>query len=308
MNNSQYTSETRPHGRAVHVHEPRRLRRLNWWVVLLFAALTPVFLCGSGLLLYLIFPPAHTDILILGVDSREGEGWYTRADSIMLVGINPAHLRVSMLSIPRDLFIEVPGYGLQRINTVNVLGESEGEGGGPILTARSIEQSFGVRPERYIRLDFNGFVDLIDAVGGVTIDVERGIVDDFYPTADGGTTTVRFDPGTQHMDGQRALIYARTRHADDDYFRAGRQQQVVSAVLARLINPAYWPAATSALNRNIDTDLSLWDMLALAPPVLANRGRFEQLVIDREYITGTGNGLAVPDYAKLAPWIAERFR
>lgn len=267
----------------------------------------PVFCCGLSFVAYLVVPPPPLDVLVLGLDAREGEGYLTRTDSIILVGIQPAQLRVSMLSVPRDLFIDVPGYGLQRINTVNVLGEMESQGYGPALLASSIENSFGISPDRYVRLNFQGFIDLVDAVGGITIDVERTIVDYAYPTPDGGTISIRFDPGVQHMDGERALMYARTRHADDDYRHAERQQQVLSALSLKLLNPVSWPAVFSVLNRSVDTDLSIIDMAIYAPTVILNAGRFERFVIDRDYISAAPNGSPIPDYAKISPWIAERF-
>lgn len=280
--------------------------RRNWGCALFFLLITPVFLCGACALAYLVFPPAPLDVLILGLDARPGEGTLARTDSIMLLGVNPAQLRVSLLSIPRDLFLDVPGYGLQRINTINVLGEMEAVGRGVALMRESIAANFGINPDRYALLDFNGFVGLIDAVGGVTIDVERAIVDDFYPTEDGGTIQVRFDPGVQTMNGDRALIYARTRHSDDDYARAARQQQVLDALALRLRNPLHWLAAAGALNAAVTTDLSLFDLLGIAPSIILNAGRFERLVIDRDYITSSA-GAAVPDYAALAPWLDERF-
>lgn len=301
-----HTLDTQPI-RPVRPISPYRPRRLGCGWILFAAVMIPVFLCGLTLVFYLVFPPARVNILVLGVDGRGAEGYVSRTDSIMLLGIHPAQLRASLLSIPRDLFIDVPNYGMERINTVNVLGEMEGEGKGPPLLASALQQTFNISVDRYIRLDFQGFVELIDAVGGVTIDVERAIVDDAFPTEEGGVISIRFDPGLQQMDGERALIYARTRHADDDYQRASRQQQVMSALLSRLINPLRWPAALSVLNRYTDTNLTLWDMLMLAPPVALNRGRFEQLVIDRDYIVGTAEGYAVPNLDAITPWLEGRF-
>ncbi len=279
--------------------------RLLW---LLFALLLiPVFIVGFTLLVYLTVPPPHLNILILGVDGR-GSGTYdSRTDSIMILGDSPSQLRVSLLSIPRDLFIDAPGYGSQRINTINVLGEQKEKGSGPVLLSQSISNTFGIRIDRYIRLNFQGFVKLIDSVGGVTIDVERNIVDDAYPTEDGGTITVRFDSGVQTMDGERALIYARTRHSDDDYQRAARQQQVVSALLAKLVNPVHWAAALTTFHEVVDTNLALVDLFSLAPPIILNRGRFEELVINRDYIHGTVEGHAEPDLPKILPWLQGRF-
>jgi LCP family protein required for cell wall assembly len=265
-----------------------------------------VFLCGLCALVYLVFPPAPLDVLILGLDARPGEGNLARTDSILLLGVNPSRLQSSLLSIPRDLFLDVPGYGLQRINTINVLGEMEAEGRGVPLMRESVASNFGINVDRFALLNFDGFVELINAIGGVTIDVERAIADDFYPTEDGGTIQIRFDPGVQHMDGERALIYARTRHGDDDYARAERQQQVIEAVALRLRNPANWPAAVAFLNRSVTTDLNLFDVFAIAPSIVLNAGRFERLVIDRAYITSR-DGVAVPNYAALSPWIDERY-
>jgi anionic cell wall polymer biosynthesis LytR-Cps2A-Psr (LCP) family protein len=145
-------------------------------------------------------------------------------------------------------------------------------------------------------------------VGGVTIDVDRTIRDDSYPTPDGGTISVQFDPGVQAMDGERALIYARTRHADDDYRRAERQQQVISALSQRLINPLRWPVAVRIITRSMDTNLSLWDMASAAPTVLLNAGRFERFVIERSTIITDANGNAIPNYSLITPWLAGRFQ
>lgn len=286
----------------------KRIRRMGWkWIVVL-SALVAVFMCGVSLLVYLVFPPAPLNIVVMGLDSRPGEGALARTDTIMVVGIRPYQLRVSVLSIPRDLFIEVPNFGSQRINTINLLGEDAEEGSGPQLLSQSIELTFGISVQRTVRLDFHGFVELIDAVGGVTIDVERAIVDDAYPTEDGGIIRIEFPSGVQHMDGEHALIYARTRHGSDDYQRAQRQQQVVSALVGQMINPSHWPAVLNVLNRSVETDLSVFDMIQMAPPVLLSGGRFEQLVIDRDYIKGTAAGHAIPDLDKLTPWLTEHFR
>ena len=297
--------DTRP-----HVRRSRLTRRgcLARWLLILYAFLIlPLFACGIVTVIYLVLPPAPTDILLLGLDARDGEDVLARTDSILMLGIDPSRLRVSVLSIPRDLFIDVPGYGLQRVNSINLLGETAQQGSGPALLASSLSQDFGVQIDRYLRLDFAAFVTLIDVVGGVTIDVERVIIDDAYPTSDGGTQRIRFESGVQHMDGARALIYARTRHADDDYHRAERQQQILSALAIELRNPVNWPAVLGVLSHGVDTDLTLWDMLMLAPPVALNAGRFDRLVIDREYIIGTADGKSLPNYDRILPWLRERF-
>jgi len=266
----------------------------------------PLALLGIFTVLYVLFPPPPLDLLVLGLDARAGEGYTTRTDTIMLLGIRPRTASVSLLSIPRDIFINVPGYGSQRINTINVLGELEREGYGPELLSQSIEQSFGIQPDKYARLNFDAFVQLVDAVGGIRVDVQREIVDYQYPTPDYGTTVVRFSPGVQHMDGETALIYARTRHADDDYGRADRQQQVMNALARKLVNPINWIPAAAVVNRNVDTNLNPLEMIWYAPAIVVNGGRIDRLVVNRDYIRPGAQG-AVPDYEKLADWLDHRF-
>jgi LCP family protein required for cell wall assembly len=299
----QNTYPTRPSPRR-----PVRRHGCGWQLAI--AALTFfAFVLGSCAfvtMVLIVAPPKPVTILVMGLDSRGQEGFVARTDSIMLAGFRPRNWSASLLSIPRDLTINAPGYGAQRINTINFLGEAERSGYGPDLLKQSIALSFGIEPTHYVRLDFAAFEELIDAVGGVTIDVPRLIVDSNYPTADYGVQTVRFEPGRQRMNGERALIYARTRYADDDYQRAGRQQQVVNAFVRRLLNPIYWPAVTSVLIRSIDTDLGPADILIMAPIILVNAGQFDSLVIDRDYVSPGAQG-PVPNYDLILPWMQTRF-
>jgi LCP family protein required for cell wall assembly len=259
---------------------------------------------------YMLFPPKPLNIVILGVDARPGEGYLTRSDTVMLLNITPGRLGVSLLSIPRDVFINVPGYGEQRINTINVLGEEEARGSGPALVKASFKESFGVTVRNYVRLDFNGFVALVDAVGGVDIKVPKLIIDYDYPTKDGGTMTVRFDPGRQHMNGERALQYARTRHQDGDYQRAERQQQVVDAVIKKLADPRqiiHWPRIWKAVRSNTDTDLSAWDMVRLGPALVLGWPGRNQRVLQQEDLIGMKAGYWRPNYDRILPWIKKHF-
>jgi LCP family protein required for cell wall assembly len=253
----------------------------------------------------LVLPPL--DLLVLGVDARPGEGYVTRTDSIMMLSVQPRRARLNLLSLPRDLFINVPGYNAsQRINTINLLGEMDELGSGPDLLADSIEGSFGIGPDRYVRMNFNAFVQMVDAVGGLRINVPKAIVDYQYPTENYGTMTVRFEPGWQRMNGETALIYARTRHADDDYGRAERQQQVVTALARKLANPLNWIPAGVAVSRNVDTNMNPIEMGLYAPAVMVGSLNMNRLVVNRDYILPGAQG-AVPDYEKLGPWLDGRF-
>jgi LCP family protein required for cell wall assembly len=281
---------------------PARRRRAGCLAI----ALAALFLAGACGLIYVVVPPAPLDVLVLGLDARAGDGNVARADSLMLVGIDAAALRVSLLSVPRDLRLDVPGYGEQPINVAHALGEQAEAGSGPALTGAALEAPLEVGIDRYVRLRFEDLAALIDAVGGVTIDVERTIRDDAFPLSATVTQAVQFDPGLQWMDGARALQYARTRHADDDYARAGRQQQVLQAFARQLLNPLTWPGVLAALGA-IDTDLNFADLLGAAPVILLNAGRFEQRTIDRSLLVTRDDGRVVVDWDALRPWVETHF-
>ena len=189
-------------------------------------------------------------ILLVGVDDRGGSPTAgIRSDTLMLARINPNTGVVSLLSIPRDTRVEVRGRGTSKINAAYAYGylhpqdlyadNVSQQEAGMALAAETVEwftnmASNGVRVDYTMQINFEGFAQLIDALGGLDIEVPSAIVDTSYPTADYGTMRVEFQPGLQHMDGTRALIYARTRHPDSDFGRNQRQQLVVSALLSRL--------------------------------------------------------------------------
>jgi LCP family protein required for cell wall assembly len=307
---------TQAHGQPIRMQPPvpnyrrsnlRHIGRVRGCLLLLLiGTMLMGLMCMASLALYLLFPPAPVDILVMGLDSRGSEGVAARTDSIVVIGINPGRIDMSLLSIPRDLFVDVPGYGMQRINTVNVLAEVDQPGMGPQLLSQSIVNNFGIGVDKYARLDFQAFTALVDAVGGVRINVPNTFTDYEFPTADFGTMEVTFEAGWQDMDGERALIYARTRHADDDYQRAARQQEVLAALSRKLINPLNWAAALNALNQHVETNLNVIDFVLISPAVLFGGQSMEQLVIDRDYIL-PGDGYSYPNYALLQPWITEHF-
>jgi LCP family protein required for cell wall assembly len=273
-----------------------------------------LFACSSATALsYTLFPPESMNILILGLDARPGEGYLARTDSVMLLRVQPDKMQVSLLSIPRDVFIETPGYGERRINTIHLLGEQDpiGTGDGPALVTASLEESFDIDIDHYIRLDFEAFVALIDAVGGIEIDVPEPIIDDEYPTVDGGTMPIRFEPGPQHMDGSEALQYARTRHQDDDFHRAGRQQQVFDALIKKLSDPRQvvnWPRTWQVLRSHTDTDLSAWDVTRIGPALLWGWPDRNHRVLQGDDLIEIRAGYWIPDYDRIMPWIEDHFR
>lgn len=175
-------------------------------------------------------------LLLLGVDRREDEG--ARSDTIILIRIDPANNSAAMLSIPRDTKVVIPGFGIQKINAAYAFGDARQEtvpGGGPGLVMTTIEANFGIRPDYFAEVDFEGFQKIIDLVGGVTIDNPYPIKDDEYPAEGNNYQRIYFPAGWQHLDGEEALIYARTRHDDGDAARNTRQQQVLLALREQAI-------------------------------------------------------------------------
>lgn len=310
MNDHDYGTDLPPVN-ALHSDTPRPARRSGCVLALMggvLLLLLPVFVTGLFLVFYLFFPPAPMNVLLLGMDARQGEGFLTRTDSVMVMGVQPGGLDINLLSIPRDLYVDTPGYGLQRVNTVNVLGEQDELGSGGQLALSAIENSFTISLDHYMRINFDGFIDIVDALGGIDIEVPSLLIDYQYPTEDGGVTTLRFEPGWQHMDGYHALAYARTRHADDDYRRAARQQQVLMAIAQAMLRPQNWvriPLAVDAFYTSVDTDMTFFDLLSLGPPLVFDgaTGSLQRMVIDRDLIQRSPEGYAIPDYAALSGWL-----
>jgi LCP family protein required for cell wall assembly len=212
-----------------------------------------------------------TDILLLGTDHAliTGRESANRSDSITLVRVDTGKHRIAYLSIPRDLRAEIPGYGTTKINAAMQIG-------GPALAIRTVKDLTGLPVNHVAIVDFSQFEKLIDKLGGIDITVAKPIVSKFdcpYPTEarcarwDGW----RFAKGKQHMDGRRALIYARVRKnaldpSDTDFSRAERNQQVLQAVAGKLTGfgtLVKLPFIGSDLLAPVTTDLSTKTFLSL---------------------------------------------
>lgn len=188
----------------------------------------------------------------------------------MVVRTDPRRHRVAYLSIPRDLRVEIPGYGANKINAASQLG-------GPGLLLRTVEQLTGLELNHLVVVDFDSFRELIDAIGGIEVDVPAPIrsnrFDCPYKTEARCAQWPgwRFAKGEQHMDGRRALIYSRIREnqldpADNDLTRGARQQAVMRATLDRIVSLATavrLPFAGDELVKPLTTDLSAWQLAQL---------------------------------------------
>lgn len=200
-------------------------------------------------------------LLLLGVDQRITDPIdTTRSDTMILLTFDPATNTAGMLSIPRDLYVDIPGAGLNKINVAHAIG-------GPYLAKKTVANLLGVRVNYYLRVNFRGFVQIVDALGGVTLDVERPLRDEMYPVGD--TNEVRrlyIDEGLQHMDGTQALMYARTRHQNSDFDRLKRQQDIIFALRSQAISTnalQHYPELLHLLGDTVQTDVPLKDLPGL---------------------------------------------
>lgn len=174
-------------------------------------------------------------LLFLGEDRRPDERDAQRTDAILIMLAEPDRNRIALLSLPRDLWVEIPGHGFNRINAAYTWGEiSQGPGGGMELARQTVQHLLGIPIDYVTIVDFTGFIGLIDTLGGIPVEVEKELFDASFPTMDYGYQIVHFFPGQQHMDGVTALNYSRIRHPDSDFARMTRQQEVLVGIGKRL--------------------------------------------------------------------------
>lgn len=272
-------------------HPPRRTRK--WWIIffiigICFAALSALswndnsaqsedprasrylpFLRSieswlSGMKKSSLSREERLNFLILGQGGAGHEGPYL-TDTIILISIRPKTGDVVMLSIPRDLAVPVPGLGLRKVNAVNAIGESQATGTGAAFAANAIGQTFAVPIAGYVRIDFKGFVELVNILGGIDLNVEQAFTDPNYPDGIDRVMTISFAAGQQHMDGETVLKYVRSRHGSNgegsDFARARRQQLVLLAVrdklfrFSTLFSPGKIAAIMNSLENNIETNI-----------------------------------------------------
>jgi LCP family protein required for cell wall assembly len=232
-------------------------------------------------------------VLMMGLDQRDDEreiGLPTRTDSMIVVSIDPLLKTAAMISFPRDLWVTIPGFGEDRINTAYRYGELRRvDGGGAGVAARTLDQNFGLRPTYYATVDFRGFQEIVNTLGGVLIDVPRPLKDDEYPTENYGYERVFFAPGPQLMDGATALKYARTRHQDSDFGRMARQQQVLLGIRERALRLNVLPrlpALVEQLARTVNTNFTPGELLSLAKlATQIESAALGTLVVDSQLVT-----------------------
>lgn len=260
-------------------------------------------------------PGRQVNILLMGIDQRPGQPVATRTDTMLLISINQESGQIGMISIPRDLWVTVPGVRNDRINTAHLYGENTRSGNGPALAKTTVSNFFGMPVQYYVRMNFQAFRTLIDAVGGIDVDVPKPIDDFNYPDDNCpdpdhcGYDPFHIKAGLQHLDGTTALKYARTRYTDSDFYRARRQQQVILAMRdkvlsARMIPTLLLQAPTllDQLKTSLSTDLTLPQIAGLAQMVISGKLDTEhvhQLVIDESMtsnaVTPEGGAILMPN-------------
>jgi LCP family protein required for cell wall assembly len=271
--------------------------------------------------------PRQVRILLLGIDQRTGvpdEDRYFRTDTMMVVNIDPVRRNIGILSIPRDLWVDIPDGGPPaRLNTANARGDSGGyPGGGPALTQATIQNQLGLRTDYYIRINFDVFETVADllAPDGVEICVRELIDDPTYPDAGYGTIYVRFEPGCQMLKAEQLLQYARTRATRGaDFDRARRQQEVLKAMQARVISldnipnliaqaPRVWDELTGSFVTNMPLDeiIRLGMLVREIPTENIRSGVIDNLYVELGQ-TETGDQILIPNYNAIRLLIQQVF-
>lgn len=199
-------------------------------------------------------PKGQINILLLGSDQRPNSGGF-RTDTIMLVTVNPADNSVNITSFPRDLYVEIPGYTTNRINTAFARG-------GFKTMADTFEVNLGVRPDYYALINFWSFVDVVNSLGGVDVNASKPLSE--------RTSIGWFNvpAGITHMDGETALYYSRSRYSTSDFDRNRRQQEVITAIVDKMMNLytiAKIPELYRIYSENVTTNIKLRDVIPLIP-------------------------------------------
>jgi LCP family protein required for cell wall assembly len=249
------------------------------------------------------------NIALLGSDRRRYSSSF-RTDINIILSINPNAGSAVLLSIPRDLYIYLPGYSMQRINTAFRIGDVIGyPGGGPAMFADAVRYNLGIRIHHYARVEMSGFSQIVDTLNGVDVHVACSYTDwrlkspDLNENEPGNWALFAASPGIVHMDGDYALWYARSRARSSDFDRSRRQQEVLRAIYRQILNLdviSKIPSLYGDLVEITTSDLTLSDLLSLAS--LATKiklSRVSSRFIGRDEVSGwrvpvTGANVLIP--------------
>ena len=259
--------EVRPSGKRIR---RRKTSRIWLYVILAFvfviAAGIGALFASSGLLDKeddstveegLLTAHDKSTVMIMGVDERDDD--VGRSDTLMVAAIDPKKNKASLLSIPRDTRVKIKGHSWDKINAAYAYG-------GEKLTQRTVEDFLGLNIDHYVIINTKSFQKIIDAIGGIDIDVEKRMKYE-DPWDDDGGLVIDLQPGMQHMDGKTAVTYVRYRDEEGDIGRIKRQQKFMKACMDKLVSPAIIPHLPSIIKEvmsSIKTDLSFRQILEFA--------------------------------------------
>jgi len=263
---------------------------------------------------------SQVNILLLGSDERIDGEEPPRTDTLLLLTLDLRRHTAGMISLPRDLWVPIPGYNLtSKINTAYAIGEQRGYPlGGAQLAKDTVSSFIGQPVQFFVQADFNGFVRFVDEIGGITVHVPQTIHDPEYPTADYGYQTFYLEAGTRVLDGQTALKYARTRNMDSDYGRAARQQQLIRAIADKVIAAEMIPTlirkAPQLLSTtwgSVRTDMPLQTAVEIVNYVSSRDFELRTLVLDDSYgeesYSANGAWILLPDRDLIRPELRKFF-
>jgi LCP family protein required for cell wall assembly len=287
--------KTQPSRRLDHVQPvrtlpvtKRRRRRVWFWAVI-------------AVFLVYFLAPLRTNILLLGTDDSPDRSAVGRTDTIILTTVVPTRPYVGMLSIPRDLWVQIPGVGEQRINTAYFFAEASQPGTGPRAALQTIDDNFGIPVRYYALVHMSGLVEAVDALGGVTVRLDSPLGN--WPA------------GTHHLDGTQALALVRERSGSDDFNRMRRTQVLMVSLAGEVLQPANWgklPAFLYSALQALDTNIPLWQIprltfVLLRVPLFGIDAR----VIEREMVipfqTSGGAQVLGPNWEAIQPMLREMF-
>jgi LCP family protein required for cell wall assembly len=258
--------------------------------------------------------PGTINIVVLGSDHRpDWKDWHT--DVVQIVSIQPAVPAVTVLSIPRDLYVYVPGFWMSRVNFADMVGELYGyEGGGPGLLQQTLLYNLGIPVDHYVRTDFDGFIGIVDALEGIDVPVHCRLEDHWpYPDENGEYPIKVLEPGMHHMDGETALWYARSRMTSSTFARERRQQQVLQAIWRRSRGMDLLPRVPQLwdpLRSMVVTDLAFGDAVTLAEVAFRldeQNVRFRNIGYQHviPWTTPKGGAVFLPNWEEIGPVVTE---
>jgi polyisoprenyl-teichoic acid--peptidoglycan teichoic acid transferase len=256
--------------------------------------------------------PDVLNIALLGVDRLEPGAAY-RTDSIMILSINRSAGTAALISIPRDLFVYIPAYGMQRINLAFQEGKDQHyAGGGFALFRDTVQYNLGISIDHYVMMDFQGFKDMVDYLGGIDVVVSRELTDGRL-----GYGKFTLAAGDAHLDGATALWYSRSRYTTSDFDRQRRQQEVLQAIARQLLSRNILrdiPGFFQTLAKYVESDLTLDDLMpyldmafALTPSSL-NRAQLKAPAQCKGWTSPEGMMVLLPDYPAIRALLEQTLR